>query len=346
MAKADKLPLSPMLVQYLVGLCTLRWDGDAADIDVTLGDMVLDEAAETTRDVDVTVAVNAADGVHAFKGYEVKHWSDALDVSDVEALVAKLLDMPTVTHRGIVSTSGYSEAAIKKAAHHGVDLYTLGEWTKPLEEQFPHLAPMVGNPSEVLRGAQFALTWIGTDYWMGVVPAAPDFRVAADSPLFDVDGNQHALYRRFDELCEVITPRSAGELMKLQPITAKLEPLRAALEVGDSSAQEPQWAHAHTLDIGGDGVYVKLGNQLYLIDTFTIIGDLKWVVSPLIYRVMEKVPTGEPFAGAVIASGGAPGQMLALIFSSAPDRLYDVRFVQLDKSQLNSIRKLKIALSD
>jgi hypothetical protein len=52
----------------------LKWDASEVEVDVTLGDMVPDEASGTSRDVDVTVKVNTADGVHAFKGYEVKHW--------------------------------------------------------------------------------------------------------------------------------------------------------------------------------------------------------------------------------------------------------------------------------
>ena len=44
--------LTPMLLQYLVGLCCLRWDPGA--VDVTIGDMVLDTAAGKERDVDVT----------------------------------------------------------------------------------------------------------------------------------------------------------------------------------------------------------------------------------------------------------------------------------------------------
>ena len=42
-SSSHKLPLSPMLVQYLVGLCALKWDAGAVEVDVTLGDMVPDE---------------------------------------------------------------------------------------------------------------------------------------------------------------------------------------------------------------------------------------------------------------------------------------------------------------
>lgn len=63
--------LSPMLVQYLVGLCCLRRNPSA--VDITIGDMVLDHAVEKHRDVDVTVTVSEGDGIkRAFKAFEVK----------------------------------------------------------------------------------------------------------------------------------------------------------------------------------------------------------------------------------------------------------------------------------
>jgi hypothetical protein len=94
-------PLSPMLVQYLVGLCCLRWDPDA--VDVTIGDMVYDASAKKERDIDVTVIVSEGGAPsYAFKAYEVKRESEPLDVADVEQLCIKLMDMPSVTHRAIV----------------------------------------------------------------------------------------------------------------------------------------------------------------------------------------------------------------------------------------------------
>ena len=40
--------LTPMMIQYLVGLCCLRHDPDA--VEITLGDMVYDHVAEKDRD--------------------------------------------------------------------------------------------------------------------------------------------------------------------------------------------------------------------------------------------------------------------------------------------------------
>jgi len=98
--------LTPMLVQYLVGLCCMRWDPDA--IQITIGDMVLDQAAGKERDVDVPVIVADPNDSsrRAFKAYEVKREGASLDVADVEQLCIKLLDMPSLTHRAIVSSSG------------------------------------------------------------------------------------------------------------------------------------------------------------------------------------------------------------------------------------------------
>ena len=61
--------LTPMTVQYLVALCCLRHDPDA--VDVTVGDMVMDEAAEKERDVDVTVTITDDSGqISAFEAAE------------------------------------------------------------------------------------------------------------------------------------------------------------------------------------------------------------------------------------------------------------------------------------
>jgi hypothetical protein len=93
-------------------------------VEVTLGDMVLDPAAGKERDVDVTVKFKESTGiVRAIIGYEVKREKVPLDVKHIEQLSLKLLDMPTVTHRAIVSASGFTDGAKRKASAHGVDLY-------------------------------------------------------------------------------------------------------------------------------------------------------------------------------------------------------------------------------
>ena len=332
-----------MLVQYLVGLCALRWDAESVAVEVKLGDMVPDEGSGTKRDVDVTVTVDAPDGVYAFKGYEVKHWGTPLDVSDIDGLVTKFNDMPSVTHRAIVSTSGYTAPAITKAEHHGIDLYVITEWTKPLEEQFPRLAPMKGPPAETIRGVQITLVWQDAQFWLGV-PGAPPFNITADTTLFDALGNQHAIFSDFARLTDDLMVRSTLSLLHIPSIQDRLLPLDSALKAGELSPEEPQWDYAHTLEIAVDEVYVRVAEALHRVETLTVAGQLKWEHSQLLYCVMEKVPTSEPFAGALIGQTGVPGQMTAVIVSAKEDRMISIRQVQLDRKHLHSIRDLKLAL--
>ncbi len=124
-------------VHYIVGVLTIASGDD--NVDVVLGDMVEDVASGNPRDVDITVTTRAADGaVQAFKGIEVKAEKRPLDVIAVEQLCAKLQDMPGITHRGVVSASGYTAPAIAKARYHGMELWELMDWEP--SQGFPHVA--------------------------------------------------------------------------------------------------------------------------------------------------------------------------------------------------------------
>ena len=59
----------------------------------------------------------------------------------------KLNDMSSVTHRAIVSSSGFSAATKSKAEHHGIDLYTLEKWATPIQFYFPRFG-LKGVPEE------------------------------------------------------------------------------------------------------------------------------------------------------------------------------------------------------
>jgi hypothetical protein len=121
----------PMLthtdVHYLAGL--LQIVTSPRPVHVELGSMVLDDAAATERDVDVTVrCVPAEEQPSLLVGIEVKDHAKPLNVIHVEQLSAKLADMSSLGKRGIVSASGYSGPAIRKARARDVRLYTLSMW--------------------------------------------------------------------------------------------------------------------------------------------------------------------------------------------------------------------------
>jgi hypothetical protein len=342
MAESGKLPVSAMLAQYLVGLCALQWDAESVSIEVVVGDVVEDAVTGSGRDVDVTVTVDAADEVFAFKGYEVKNWTTALSVDDIEAQVTKFNDLPPITHRAIVSASGYSEDAITKALHYGFDLYEFKRWERPLEEQFPHLG-MKGTPTETIRSAQFLLTWPASAFWLGT--DSPPFNLEPGDTLFAADGKKHSQYPTFGAYQDAMILRSTETLWNLPPFQAIVDPLQRAFSSDEPIPDEPQWPHTHTIDVRSDEVYVSAQGDLDRIDTCTINGELKWVHRKMLYYVMEKVPTGEVFAGSVIAPGDKPGQMWAIVFSGK-DARYSTRAIQLKPEQLNSIRKLEIAIRE
>jgi hypothetical protein len=248
--------------------------------------------------------------------------------------------LPNVTHRAIVSSSGYSADAITKAQHYGIDLYKFVEWKRPLEEQFPHLE-MTGTPSETIRSAQFMLTWPVAALWLGT--DSPAFDINPDDKLFDAEGKKHSQYPTFSAFQDAMILRSTETLLNLSPFQALVNPLQRAFETDAPMPDEPQWPHTHTIDIRSDEVYVSVDGDLYRANTCTLNGEVKWEHRSMLYYVMEKVPTGEVFAGSVIAPGVKPGQMWAIVFSGKA-RLYTTRLIQLKPEQLNNIRKLKIAL--
>lgn len=281
--------------------------------------------------------------MYAFKGYEVKHWASPLDVADVEALAAKLTDMPSVTHPAIVSTSGFTKPAIKKAQAHGIDLYEIKEWTKPIEEQFPNLV-LSGVPDETFRSWSAFLVWAEPHFWLGT--DSPPFQMTNDTVFYDSDGNRHALYGDIKAFGEAMMARSTSRLWWQQPARGIVDQMILAWRSGaEISDPEPKWPYAHTLDVASEEVYVRVEEKLHRVDDFTIYGQISWQRKPMLYCVMEKVPTGEPFAGALIGQSGIPGQMWAFIVSTK-ERTIQVTGVQLAKKHLNSIRDLKLALPE
>ena len=124
--------LTPTDIHLLVGQLTLVTNPD--DVEILLGDLVYDVKANERRDVDVTITYKDSSGsISAFKGIEVKKHKRPLDVTHVEQLCIKLNDMPNISHKAIVSASGYTRPSCKKAKAHGVDLYSLIPWSNKME---------------------------------------------------------------------------------------------------------------------------------------------------------------------------------------------------------------------
>jgi hypothetical protein len=331
-----------MLVQYLVGLCCLRWDPDA--VDVTIGDMVYDVGAEKERDVDVTVTVSEGGAAsYAFKAYEVKRERAPLDISDVEQLCIKLVDMPSATHRAIVSSSGFTAGAQTKAERHGVELYVLREWTRPLQEQFPALT-MKGTAAECFPMEKCLLCWPDHELALVAREAAGNFSVQDQDEVFDSQGAPHSRFGNFGAYKQELLLRSTEILLALEPAVSVMRtfPVPLSAPHGEIPAG-PAWPHTHTLDVSGDAVYIKTPSGLRKLDVVTINGHLQWQRSTdkPIYYVIERVSDGTAFAGALISKDLREGQMTGLVFSPKT-REIGIHFVRLAEKHHNAIRKLKL----
>jgi hypothetical protein len=330
-----------MLVQYLVGLCCLKWHPD--DVTVTVGDMVVDAAAGKKRDVDVTVTVAGSAGItHAFKAYEVKHEGQPLDVAVVEQLVIKLNDMPAVTHKAVVSSSGFTTGAKTKAKYHGVKLYDIRPWTKPLQDQFPALT-MTGTPTECFPMSSVLLCWTDVSFQIVSPQAKSNFQVSATDTIFNKAGKKHPIYKTFGSFADDMLFRSTSILYQVEPASTVMRTFpvpypSAEREVGVG----PQWPHTHTLDVRGDGIFVVTDEARVQVEALTINGNLQWQREPgALYYVMEDAMTGEAFAGALIANKPRQGNMIALVLT--PDsRNIRIEFVNLTHEQKNFINGLTL----
>ena len=110
-------------------------------------------------------------------------------------------------------------------------------------------------------------------------------------------------------------------------------------------AAGPAWPHTHTLDVGNDDVHVTTANGGCRLDFVTITGHLQWQRSSdkAQYYVVERVPDGEAFAGALISTETREGNMTGLVFSPKT-REIGVHFVRLAEKHRNAIRRLKLDL--
>ena len=331
-----------MLTQYLVGLCCVHRNPDA--VNVILGDMVEDTAAEEKRDVDVTVTLKDAEGVGTLKAFEVKREKRPLDVTTVEQICVKLKDMPSVTHRGIVSTSGYSEPAKTKAAAHGTELYEVKPWLLPMGAQFESFDGFK-EPDEFFSAFYSCLLcWVGERLQIIAPDAGGNFTVQHDQQILKSDGTNHKIFGSWGAFSKKLLFRSTEVLFGIEPATTVREtfPLRS-IEGDVEWMCSPSWRHSHTLDVQNDKVFLRVNDKLAQVTTVTITGALQWQRRKRVpeFHLIENLSTSKPFAGAVIADMGMDGALLALILS--PDtRNIKFQNIKLAEKHKNAIRNLRL----
>jgi hypothetical protein len=333
--------MTPMQLQYLIGLCCLKNNPDA--VEITVGDLVLDNTIEDTRDVDITVTFEDVKGIKtAFKAYEVKKECSPLDVSEVEQLAAKLNDMTEITNRAIVSASGFTKNAIKKAESHKVELYEIKPWTTPLSEHFESFNN-VGHLGDFIRNkGSFLLYWVEYNLWIGVT-SPKNFNWKNEDILYTSKGKVHSKFQSIGVYSQHLLLKSTQMLFNIDPAKTILQnsheiifnKMTEHLEVG---------SHSHTLELKEDKVFLKLDGNLSQISYVTITGILEWQRKLTLpeYYIIENVHTKEIFAGAAITPLGSPDDRLLATILTPKSNEIKFHWINLTVKQKNFIRKLKL----
>jgi len=296
------------------------------NVDIILGDMVHDNIADKDRDIDITVTYKDANGlISAFKGIEVKRHSRPLDVTHVEQLAAKLNDMPDLSHRGIVSASGYTKPARKKAEARGVDLFSLIQWDNTMEG-FEHVS---FSPDYFIK--EMTLIWV-------------------DRPLLRYNPSENIP----DEIRNQITKNpSVGGVtggednshITIQQLSDKLS--LSALTALKDRQDIKSLAHGVEKQVkcllkGIDGIYVDLKDSKFYLKQALLQGKVKWnarKISPE-FKILIKEGELKPYVGCAIAEL-SQGNLIGFTASQV-DRVLKLINIPLSDRNREKIKLIKL----
>ena len=256
----------------------------------------------------------------------------------------KFIDMPEVTHRAIVSASGYTANAVKKAKAHGVELFERKEWTRPVSELIPELEKM-GAPAESFQFRSMGLIWADCSYHL-VTPRGPSaFQWTDVRALYRQTGAPHNAYPNVGKYVEALRQRSVGVLWAFEPLQNRVTPDVVEQAEAEGAADTVPWAHTHTLDVEKDGVYLKFESEgLIQITAVHIWGHLQWQIRKRLpqFFVLENVDTGEIFTGTAIAQGPEENAFVGLVFAPGSRDITVHSRIALSDRQQSAIRRLKL----
>jgi hypothetical protein len=336
--------LTPMHVQYLIGLCCLRRTPEA--VDLILGDSVRDDSTGTGRDVDVTVTVALDGGCReAISGFEVKKESKPLDVTDVEQLCVKMNDMPSLTSRSIVSASGYTSTCQGKADRHGVVLYDLAPWESPVKQDFP-ASSLHDTPANSVLFGEHQFVWLD-GVSVKINPSDPCREPWVSLPdgqsILDVDGKHLDTYKGFirrilGQAATQLADSSQAKAILLAPRTIPPN------EQPDGPIGPPVRVENLNL-IMGQAIFVSLGDKLECIQEVIVSGELQWLQKRQrgTYYVMHRHDDStNVYAGAAVCEvPGHEGVLSALLFSPNDTKLA-IHFIHLSDKHKHMIRGLRL----
>ena len=312
--------LTPTDVHLLAGLLTQASSPD--NVKVELGSLVYDAAAEKARDVDVTVAQAVGD-IKTLKGLEVKKHSGPLDVTHIEQLALKLKDMPALTSRQIVSASGYTSPAIKKAAAHGLELFRLADWDD--KYSFEH-ARFNNMSSFCSRSLEYV---VGPHLHIALETHGDDF-ARVDPSLVEVTderGERHHWGVTFPEFQKNLLVNTTNQLQSHEEVSILANETTKSVDISIELSDNP---------------YVRLGELIAKIKSARLQGVVRWKETPhpVQYKVLVNEATDRPIIGCAL--GELPNGSLMGITASNTDRTIRLINVSVSARNLAVIREMQL----
>jgi hypothetical protein len=307
--------LTPTDIHYVVGL--LSRASHPESVEVEMGNFVWDEASETNRDVDVTItARNPDNSVSVFKGIEVKAHTRKLGSEAVEQLSQKMKDMPTITHRAIISSSGFTKPAIKKAAKHGVELFELKDWEPANDFEFFTHQPV---PATHVQYGWAELT----SAQINPSDRIPEeYRAAFQSdPTVVFEANTESPPTKFRQWLKALSQVAAQEAEK-----------HFGPHTNDGVERKPATINVRI----SDGVWALVGDTRLRIQEVCFVGIAERRIRqmPSTWKAMVRLGERKPLAGCCISDFGDFG-LLALIITE--QRSIEVALVPVSERNKNKI---------
>jgi hypothetical protein len=233
--------------------------------------------------------------------------------------------MPDLSHRSVVSASGYTESARKKAKAHGVDLFKLIPWNNTMEG-FEHI-----RFSQDFSIKEKALTWTGrpliTYNPSENVPDKIRNQVAKNPNVGGLTGGEDNRCKTLQQLSDKLNLRALSVLKDREDIKS-LAP-RAEKQV-------------KCLLKGLDGLYLDLKDSKIYLKQALLQGKVKWnecSISPE-FKILIKEGELKPYVGCAIAEL-SQGNLVGFTVSQVDRSLKLINIPLSDRNQ-EKIKLLKL----
>lgn len=189
------------------------------------------------------------------------------------------------------------------------------------------------------------LCWTNWKFWLSAESGPQEFAWTYDQPVVDAGGAPHTRYGSIGDFANDLLKDSTDILLK----TMEPAQLTRSLPSGPIRAGEVQKSsigtHTHTLDVTKYAIHLAFGSIVGQVQSVSISGQLEWqrtLTLPNFY-VVEKIPQGEPFAGAAITQYGTEeGKLSALTFDPNSQTIGVHPTIQLQEKHRSAIRQLQI----